>query len=29
MKKRGIPVTTGLALTEFLVDETTIGEWSL
>jgi hypothetical protein len=29
MKKRGIPVTTGLKVSEFLVDETTIGEWSL
>jgi len=29
MKKRGIPVTTGLAVAEFLVDETTVGEWAL
>jgi hypothetical protein len=29
MKKRGIPVTTGLSVSEFLSDETTIGEWAL
>lgn len=29
MKKRGIPVTAGLDITSFLVDETTVGEWNL
>jgi dynein heavy chain len=29
MKKRQVPVTPGLDLTSFLVDEATIGEWNL
>jgi hypothetical protein len=29
MKKRGIPVTTGLDIVKFLVDDTVVGEWSL
>jgi len=29
MKKRGVPVTLGLELTSFLVDDATIGEWNL
>jgi dynein heavy chain len=29
MKKRGIPVTTGLDIVSFLVDDTVVGEWSL
>ena len=29
MKKRGVPVTPGLELTAFLVDDATIGEWNL
>ena len=29
MQKRGIPVTTGLDITNFLVDDTIIDEWSL
>ena len=29
MRKKGIPVTPGLELTSFLVDEATVGEWNL
>lgn len=29
MKKRGIPVTNNLDLTNFLVDDATVGEWNL
>jgi dynein heavy chain len=29
MKKRGVPVTPGLELTSFLIDDATIGEWNL
>ena len=29
MKKRGVPVTPGLDLSAFLVDDATIGEWNL
>ena len=29
MKKRGVPVTPGLELTAFLVDDATVGEWNL
>jgi dynein heavy chain len=29
MKKRGVPVTQGLELTNFLIDDATIGEWNL
>lgn len=29
MKKRGVPVTPNLELTQFLVDEATVGEWNL
>ena len=29
MKKRSVPVTPGLDLVSFLVDEATIGEWNL
>lgn len=29
MKARGVPVTTNLNLTQFLVDEATVGEWNL
>jgi len=29
MKKRGVPVSTDLNLTEFLVDDATVGEWNI
>jgi len=29
MKKRGVPVSNDLNLTEFLVDDTTVGEWNI
>lgn len=29
MKKKGVPVTLGLELTSFLVDDATVGEWNL
>ena len=29
MKERGIPVTTGLDIAHFLVDDTIMGEWNL
>jgi dynein heavy chain, axonemal len=29
MKTRGVPVTPGLELTSFLIDDATIGEWNL
>jgi dynein heavy chain len=29
MKNRKVPVTPGLELTAFLVDDATIGEWNL
>jgi len=29
MKERGIPVTTGLDIAQFLVDDTIMGEWNL
>jgi dynein heavy chain len=29
MKKRNVPLTFGLDLVSFLVDEATIGEWNL
>jgi dynein heavy chain len=29
MQKRGIPVTTGLDITKFLVDDTVVDEWAL
>ena len=29
MKTRGIPVTNSLNVTNFLVDETIVGEWNL
>jgi dynein heavy chain len=29
MKRRGIPVTPGLDLVNFLVDDATIGEWNI
>jgi dynein heavy chain len=28
-KRRGVPVTPGLNLTQFLVDDATVGEWNL
>jgi len=29
MKKKSVPVSTNLNLTEFLVDEATVGEWNI
>ena len=29
MKKRGVPVSTNLDLTSFLVDDATVGEWNI
>jgi dynein heavy chain len=29
MKKKGVPVTTSLELTKFLVDDATVGEWNI